>query len=82
MQSSCVPEVQHKFLTPPFKGVSAVKMNLMFQLVFPIPWSHLDIATNTQTSHPDGNRDIFKWYAEFQVKRRRYDARAEACSDD
>ena len=33
---------------------------------------------NTHTSHPDDTCDVFEWPAEFQVKRRRYDARAEA----
>ena len=37
---------------------------------------------NTHTSHPDDTCDVFEWPAEFQVKRRRYDARAEARSDD
>ena len=66
-----------------FQGVSAVTcMKLMFH---PCVRDTLEPSAhryNTHTSHPDDTCDVFEWPAEFQVKRRRYDARAEARSDD
>ena len=68
--------------TPPFKGVSAVKMNLMFHPCVRDTVEPSAHRCNTHASHPDDKCDVFEWLAKFHVKRKGYDVRAEACSDD